>query len=370
MEAFLLFFASFLSEINLHPVRRLGSIIISVGKITVNNIPPQIEAEKTPLLKKSEANKIDKNYSNRKGYVENFIPSYSIPMPEILDKNKIAPLYSDQTNYEDGILKYEHFSLVINREKRCAFYSATNIDGATYKSINRKTGVISDRTNLNQDEGETWYEDDRINPDFHLNQPFFSGWSHFFDRGHLTRRTDPSWGTDEEALRADADTFHFSNCSIQHFRFNQTIKYWQGVERYILENGVINDGINNKISVFQGPIYDDKIDLWADEFQIPSKYFKIAIWRNKQNELKSVGLIVDQSNLLSEERKNLGKPKPANGINVNEWRVSIKDIEKLTNLRFGDDINSADTISTVDQPTVGGEAYAKTIISDWEDLLK
>lgn len=345
-------------------------VTISIGKITVNNISEQIESATTPALKKSEANKIDKNYSNRDGYNENFITSNKIPLPEISDKESIAPLYSDQPNYKEGVLKYEHFSIVINKEKRCAFYSATNIDGATYKSINRKTGEITDRNNLNQDEGETWYEDDRINPDYHLNQPFFSGWSHFFDRGHLTRRTDPSWGTEEEALRADADTFHFSNCSIQHFRFNQTVKYWQGVERYILEKGVINDGVNNKISVFQGPIYDDKIDLWADDFQIPSKYFKIAVWRNKQKELKAVGLIIDQSNLLSEERKNLGQPKPANNINVNEWRVAIKEIEKLTNLKFGKNIISADTISYADQPNVGEGTFAKTIISDWEDLLK
>ncbi|ESU21437.1 hypothetical protein FEDK69T_25040 [Flavobacterium enshiense DK69] len=346
-------------------------ITIGIGKASTSNGIGKDEISSTPTaLVKSEANKIDKNYSNRKGYNMNFITSHEIPLPKIGNKEDIAPLYSNQPNYKEGILKYEHFSIVINKEKRCAFYSATNIDGETYKSINRKTGEITDRTNINEDEGETWYEDDRINPDFHLNQPFFSNWSHFFDRGHLTRRTDTSWGTDQEALRADADTFHFSNCSIQHFRFNQTVKYWQGVERYILEKGVINDGVNNKISVFQGPIYNDEIDLWAGDFQIPSKYFKIAVWRNKQKELKSVGLIVDQSNLLSEERKNLGKPKPANTIDVNEWRVSIKEIERLTDLKFGKDIILADTISSVEQPNVGEEAFAKTIISDWDDLLK
>lgn len=350
-------------------------ITIGIGNISLNNAKVDFTNENTEpstFLKanKSEANKIDKNYSNRKGYNTTFIKGIEISLPEIRNKEYIAPLYPDQANFKVGILKYEHFSIVINKAKKCAFYSATNIDGETYKSINRKTGEITDRTNINQEEGETWYEDDRINPEYHLNQPFFSNWSHFFDRGHLTRRTDPSWGTNEDALRADADTFHFSNCSIQHFRFNQTVKYWQGVERYILEKGVVNDGVNNRISVFQGPIYNDDIDLWADDFQIPSKYFKIAVWKNKENKLKSVGLIVDQSNLLSEERKNLGKPKLAQNINVNEWRVSIKEIEKLTKLKFGEEIISADTISLTEQPNVGEEAFSKTIINDWDDLLK
>lgn len=48
--------------------------------------------------------------------------------------------------------------------------------------------------------------------------------------GHLTRRNDPTWGTSDEAERANADTFHFANCTPQHLRFNETAKYWQGVD--------------------------------------------------------------------------------------------------------------------------------------------
>jgi endonuclease G, mitochondrial len=41
-------------------------------------------------------------------------------------------------------------------------------------------------------EGETWYKDPRISEAFFIDQTFYSGWSHYFDRGHLTRRTDPT----------------------------------------------------------------------------------------------------------------------------------------------------------------------------------
>jgi endonuclease G, mitochondrial len=342
-------------------------ITISLGNFQQGTAPSVVIAEniKSNL---SEANKIDRNYENRSGYKSGFIKDIDIPLPTIKSKEDIAPLNADQINHKDGVLKYEHFSVVLNKNRRGAFYSATNIDGDTYKNINRTTGIIKDRDNLNQGEGETWYDDDRINPDYHLNQPFFSNWSNFFDRGHLTRRTDASWGTKEEAFRADADTFHFANCSIQHFRFNQTLKYWQGVERYILENGVVSDGISNKISVIQGPIYNDETDHWADDFQIPSKYFKIAVWRNKEDKLKSVGLVVDQSSLLTEERKGL-RLKPSSSINVNEWRISIREIEKLTGLSFGDAILSADTISQANQPHVGAEAETKKMINSWEELL-
>ncbi|MGL1418995.1 DNA/RNA non-specific endonuclease, partial [Vibrio parahaemolyticus] len=83
------------------------------------------------------------------------------------------------------------------------------------------------------------FRDPRVAAGSVLEQDFYSAWSTYFDRGHLTRRSDPSWGTPEEAERANADTFHFTNCSPQHFRFNQSATYWQGLERYVLENGVL-----------------------------------------------------------------------------------------------------------------------------------
>jgi endonuclease G len=41
-----------------------------------------------------------------------------------------------------------------------------------------------------------------------------------FQREHLVRRMDPAWGTDKQALLADADTFHWTNCSPQVGFFN------------------------------------------------------------------------------------------------------------------------------------------------------
>jgi endonuclease G len=50
-----------------------------------------------------------------------------------------------------------------------------------------------------------------------LKSGFFLRVVTFFDRGHLTRRVDPSWGTEQEALRADADTFHFQTVQFNIF---------------------------------------------------------------------------------------------------------------------------------------------------------
>jgi len=247
----------------------------------------------------------------------------------------------------------------MNKSKRIAIFTATNIDGPTYLNVDRDTGLVREA------EGETWFKDPRISASFFLDQTFYSAWSTYFDRGHLTRRTDPTWGSDEQAERANADTFHFTNCSPQHFRFNQSAKYWQGAERYVLENGVLAADSLKRISVFQGPIFDSKIDLWSDDVQIPSSFFKVIAWKGAHG-LKSVGLVVDQLPLLSETRKNLGPPKDLPSVNVSQWRVAIPNIEKRSRLDFGQALRDADTIGA-GQPLVGGEA-AK-LIRSFNDIL-
>ena len=314
------------------------------------------------LTRAGEALKIDTDYATRSGYQAAFVEGEMIALPELNStlKKSIAPLRNGEANAASGLLNYEHFSLVLHKTRRMAIYTATNIDGATYLSVDRKTGVANDA------EAEKWFKDMRVSDAYTLNQEFYSEWSDYFDRGHLTRRTDPTWGTAEEAERANADTFHFANCSPQHFRFNQTAKFWQGAERFVLENGVLAAGTGKRISVFQGPIFNDVIDLWADDVQIPSSFFKVIVWRGA-SALKSVGIIIDQLALMAETRKALKPPAALDSVNVSQWRVSIATIEARTGLKFSQSIRDGDTINVVGQPTVGAEKA--TLIRDLSDLL-
>ncbi|HYG52460.1 MAG TPA: DNA/RNA non-specific endonuclease [Flavobacteriales bacterium] len=310
----------------------------------------------------AEAMKLDTDYDNRSGFDPSFIPGVKIPLPVSSD-SLFAPLNSDQKNYKNGELKYQHFSIKLHKTKKMALFTATNIDGNEYLKVDRKTGKVS------MAEGEKWFYDERIDAKYYLDQAFYSDWSHYFDRGHLTRRTDPTWGTPEEAERANADTFHFTNCSPQHFRFNQTAKFWQGAERFVLENGLLASQSGKRIAVFQGPIFNEKRDLWSDDqfdVQIPSSFFKIVVWQGEKA-LKSVGLIVDQIDLMDEQRKFTGQPKELKHVDVSHWRVPIEEIEEDTGLDFGDLVRKADTIKQKGQPTVGGEAARR--IYDFKDIL-
>ncbi|MGJ7495169.1 DNA/RNA non-specific endonuclease [Variovorax sp. RT4R15] len=333
------------------------------GQVGMGVTPPAANPAAPSLGRRAEAVRVDTDYANRSGYDPTFIPGTAIPLPDLKGEtaNSLAPLRAGEADAAEGELKYEHFSVKMNRFKQMAIFTATNIDGETYLAVDRKTGEVS------RAEGETWFRDPRISESFFLNQDFYSAWSSYFDRGHLTRRTDPTWGSDEEAVRANADTFHFTNCSPQHFRFNQTTKFWQGVERYVLETGILAQDSKRRMCVFQGPIFDDSIDRTADDVQIPSSFFKVVVWRGKER-LKAVGLVVDQSALLDEARVNLGLPRSPSFVNVNHWRVAIKTIEKRTGLDFGQAVRDADTVTQSQQPGAGAEALQGTLIHSLADI--
>ncbi len=322
-------------------------------------------APRGQLTRGAEAAKVDRDYSGREGYQADFLPgaSVSMPQPDAALKKQVAPLRADEPAAAGGLLKYEHFSLKLHKTRRVAIFTATNIDGDTYLKVDRDTGRVAAGQ-----EGDTWFKDPRISESFYLGQDFYSSTSRYFDRGHLTRRTDPTWGTPAEAERANADTFHFTNAAPQHFRFNQTTRFWQGVERYILETGINKAGPAARLCVFQGPLYDDNIDLWIDdEIQIPSSYWKVVVWRGAKK-LKSVGLVVDQLALLSEERTGLARPQEVPFIDVSVWRVPVQDIGARCGLKFDADIVAADTIALPGQPQPGAEAGRRVRVRSLQDI--
>jgi endonuclease G len=332
-------------------VRFAGSETPVVASLPAAAAAPAGPAPRRTLSSGPEARRPDSNYAGRPGYRPNFLPDHplALPRPTAALAEQIAPLRAGEPAAETGELRYQHFSVVMHRLRRVALFTATNIDGASYLAIDRASGRPAA-------EGDTWYHDQRISRAFTLGQEFYSEWSDYFDRGHLTRRSDPTWGSPEEAMRANADTFHFTNCAPQHFRFNQAAKYWQGAERYVLENGLLaTDAHAARLSVFQGPIFDERRDRWADDVQIPSAFFKVVVWRGRDR-LRAVGLLVDQVALLDEPRRFLGTPRDLPAVEVGQWRTAIARIGDLSGLVFDPAILAADTIQRAGQPQVGAEA--------------
>ena len=150
------------------------------------------------------------------------------------------------------------------------------------------------------------------------------------DRGHLVRRIDATWGNDRKAVRANADTFHFTNCTPQSWIFNQRTKYWQGIEMYLLERGAIED--KERITVFSGPLFENG-DSDIQGLTVPARFWKVVARVEKGNWVAS-GFIADQSEVMQEPRER-APAKSTLEKAVQEWRYSILEIENLTGLSFG-----------------------------------
>jgi endonuclease G, mitochondrial len=293
-------------------------------------VAPKMRSPKhapTIVISEAAAEKlvIDTSYANRKGYDPNFLDGFPVPLP-VADPQLVAPLRQG-ANAAAGELLYEHFSVKLHQHKRMALFTATNVDGLTYIEIERTTGQPKQ-----QEAGEKWCPDPRIDAKYFIDQTFYSEWSTYFDRGHLTRRSDPSWGDDDSAARANADTFHFTNCTPQHFRFNESAKFWQGVERYILEHGGVER--KKRMCVLQGPVLRGAYAK-CDDVEVPLKFWKIVAWVGATGP-KVAGFLVSQEKLLDQERVGVMPANASTPIDVDHWRATIATIAKQTGLDFGE----------------------------------
>jgi DNA/RNA endonuclease G, NUC1 len=287
----------------------------------------------------------------------------------------------------------------MNKKRRLAFFTATNIDGASSKDFDRTTGAITTPESLDlddPDEGpeatELWLTDRRIDESDQTPSDLFSGQTAFhddatkivdkqtsahrnriFQQGHLTRRQDPLWGKDEVIRRANTDTFHVTNRAPQIGYFNMGTRHkaeakpkfhpggdlhWRALEEFVLANARAD---KQRVTVFTGPVLDDEHDFPWDRgraamkgFKAPRKFWKLVV-RVDQGKLHATSLVADQSPLIDfklpealepggEELKHFAFDK------VKKFQTSIAALEKLTGLDFGAHVRAADTFA----PDPGG----------------
>ncbi|SEB52893.1 DNA/RNA non-specific endonuclease [Paenibacillus sp. GP183] len=242
------------------------------------------------------------SYNGLTGYDPAFLgETYTVPHP-MFPTNKeqdLAPLSSGGT-----ILHYTHFSIVMSKSRRLAYYTVVNIDGNQLIDVPRAN--------------DKWYFDPRIESRYQCGPELYSGNS--LDRGHLVRRRDPDWG--DKAEEANRNTFHFTNCSPQHAYLNQ--KTWLELENYILDHAQ-NDKL--KVTVFTGPVFRTD-DMVYRDVQIPAEFWKVVVMVKEDGKLSATAYLQTQKNLIDNLEFAYGAYKT--------YQVPITHIEELTSLKFGE----------------------------------
>lgn len=293
-----------------------------------------------------EAVHIDQStLKSRPGYKANFLGTgrFSVPLPKIPSalKPRIAMLQGSSRQFE---LKYFNYSVVMNKQRRLAFFSCVNIDGGKQQDVGKR-------------EGDSWLRDPRIDDDAQIGNEFYRKQATFeadrsknpFDRGHLVRRLDATWGDTVAAAKQHGDdSFHFTNCSPQFFSFNQGKQLWAGLEDYTRD--VLLEGEEKGI-VMNGPVFDgpdaDESDLPNPSgrphkdpsfggVQIPKCFWKILIRRNEDG-LKAAAFLMSQRKQVMEidriQEADVFERMSEEDVSV--FQVSIADLAKLTKLDFG-----------------------------------
>ncbi len=269
------------------------------------------------------------DYSGREGYVTTFLESADVPLPQINDTTDL--LTFDDNGHTEHVLRYQHFSVVMNAKRRMCYYSAVNINGKLSRKVTRGPWKIDPRI----------HKQAQIMKECYGNAPKFS-------RGHMTRREDPNWGNEIEASLGNADSMHVTNTVPQMQPFNAGI--WLGLEDYALQNSREDD---MSISVFTGPFFS-KNDPNMYGVKIPISFWKvIAFIHDETGELCATGYTMSQRSYLQEEEFIFGQHETA--------QKSISSIEQQAGLDFG-------PLSSVDPLHRAGESLSAAL-TDFSQIL-
>ncbi|MEH7844460.1 DNA/RNA non-specific endonuclease [Bacillus safensis] len=260
-------------------------------------------------------------FESMSGYDPQFLGErYTIAHPTLR-----ADLKSDVAELNGGagnILNYTHFSIIMSKSRRLAFYTVVNIDGMQLKEVGRD---------------DNWRFDPRIDRKYQVGDELYK--NNPLDRGHLVRRRDPIWGSD--AATANEDTFHFTNCSPQHEQLNQNPELWLGLEDYIL-NHAKNSAV--KATVFTGPVFREN-DILYRGVKIPEEFWKVAVMVRDDGELSATAYLMSQKQLISHlEAAGFGA--------FRTFQVKVSMIEALTGLDFGD-LRNHDPLELSESTTLG-----------------
>jgi endonuclease G len=250
-----------------------------------------------PLGMQSSGMATERELESRTGYDPGFLGT-DVPVP--VPTAGVATL----------LLHYLHYSVLFRPDRRLAAVTALGLDGARLRTVGR-----TDR----------WLLDPRLAAELQAGPAVYADNS--LDRGHLVMRASSTWGeTDEEARKAEADTFFFTNAAPQAAKFNQGRELWLGLEDYLQDHA---EAFDRKLAVFCGPVLERGDPIYRG-VQLPLRFWKVVAFVQAGG-LAATGYLLDQSPLVDD----LG-PAEADGAPplgpFRTFQVPIAHIAELTGI--------------------------------------
>jgi endonuclease G len=281
--------------------------------------------------------RFDRDYDAKKGFDENFL-KIKVPLPTVKPSRLGEILLG--TDGKPRVLKYRHFSLVMNQARRLQMWSAVNVD---YSAENHPA---TSRSSFGTDK---WILDPRIPGQDQMADADFYKPAGQIDRGHIVRREDNAWGKDAEEIEyANSDTFHWTNCTPQHTAFNRESpdsKYgrkglWGAFESYVEAQLLAGE---KRCCILAGPVLakkDPQADFGAGPLQYPVKFWKViavVTGTGAKRKLQTYGFVFDQSDVVAK----FGIEFAAGAFA--QYQKKLSEITTLTGVVFDKSLRDADT---------------------------
>lgn len=212
----------------------------------------------------------------------------------------------------ETVVPYIHYSLIMSRSTRQAYYSAANVDLTREHTVSGR-------------KGRKWFIDRRIGRENQI--PNYAYTHTQWDRGHLTRRTAVTWGTTlDEATKASNDSCAYANACMQHKNFNED--EWRAVERLVSEFKLAD-----KLTVMTGPIFTTADRYFTKQFEdypvrIPSGFWKIISYVDQHNKLQT------QAYIFFQDVPQVKSSRARARLKLKDMQVTTTEISLWTGLEF------------------------------------
>ena len=338
------------------------------GRVTI----PVIDAKPERVIAVEKVIRFDPDYKNRKGYDPKFLDpnasDFEVPVPVVSGAREAELLKG--SNGKSRVLKYHHYELVMNEDRRLQMWSAVNVD---YDPHLKAKG---DRKSFGSDK---WIPDPRIPGEFQIMDAEFYKPAGNIDRGHIVRREDNAWGeSDEEVEFANSDTFHWTNCTPQHEAFNQSAPgkndptyigmkgLWGDFENHVQKN---LKGEDTRACIFAGPVLDGKDpskDFGFGKIKYPLQFWKVIavpVAQDSTRKLTVFGFLLSQRDVVKKFGIEIFRPG-----RFKKYQVPLAVITNLTGVDFHKRLHDADVMAGNGDgvPIVDGSEIAEFVVGSNE----
>lgn len=229
--------------------------------------------------------------------------------------NKKRPIFLPGVTGSAAVLRYLHFTVVMNPARRLAHYVAYNSDGSQFVDVPRSDG---------------WSPDPLLPQSLQMNLPLLMQSS--YDRGHLMARATGCWGELRAASISERQAFYWPNIAPQHSLLNRY--WWFALEQW--ERNMAR--AKGRLTGFSGPVFSDEDEPFRgevefedglvayDTFRVPRAYWKVVVVPAARGRLAMAAYLMDQAAMIEQ--------KVSRKIDIADYRIELAELEKTAQLRF------------------------------------